>query len=342
VALRLDRELNLGSYAFTWGSKREATATWFGLLLPDGSKLAGVDALTEAWSGRPPENRCPEIRSIELEGPDEVDPGTVVRVRLEASDPEGDAISADWQLRREQATYFTGGDTQAAQPVFADAIEESSTAGVTLRMPKGAGKCRLYVFIRDGKGGAATANVPIRVTGPEEPIDALAVRLPFVVYADSVHDDPYIPSGWMGDTAAIEMDPYCKVMPKEGRKCLQVKFTRSTGWGGVVWQSPANDWGDQPGGYDLTGAKALEFWARGEDGGERVKFGVGLLGTEKKYHDTARREVEFKLTSVWKRYTIDLAGEDLSRIKSGFFWVVGGAGDPVTFYLDDIRFVAAE
>ena len=34
--------LCLGSYAFTWGNKQEATATWFGLLLPDGSRL-GAD-----------------------------------------------------------------------------------------------------------------------------------------------------------------------------------------------------------------------------------------------------------------------------------------------------------
>jgi hypothetical protein len=207
-------------------------------------------------------------------------------------------------------------------------------------MPKGAGRCRLYVFIRDGRGGAATASVPIRVTGPEAPIDAFRVRLPFVVYADQGSEEPYAPSGWMGDYRAIEMDPHCRILPKEGRKCLQATFTRSGGWGGVVWQSPANDWGDAPGGFDLTGAKALKFWARGERGGERARFGVGILGRDKKYHDTARREIEVTLTRGWKRYTIGLAGEDLSRIKSGFYWVVGGAEGPLTFYLDDIRYVA--
>lgn len=338
--LRKDRQLNLGSYAFTWGAKREATATWFGLLLPDGSKLAGVDALTEAWSGKPPTNRCPEIRSIKLEGPDEVDPGARVRVRLDASDPEGDALTVDWQLRREQATYFTGGDTQAKQPMFADAVVESSASGVTLSMPKGAGKCRLYVFIRDAKGGAATANVPIRVTGPVAAVGAIKVRLPFILYADSVAEEPYAASGWMGETSAIRMDPHSKVSPKEGRKCLQVKFIQGGGWGGVVWQSPPNDWGDQPGGFDITGAKTLSFWARGENGGEKAKFGVGIIKADKKYHDTSRRETEVTLTREWKRYTIDLADEDLSRIKTGFYWVVGGAGKPLTFYLDDIRYVA--
>ena len=39
----------LGGYAFLWGWKTEATATWFGLFLSDGTRLGGVDALAEAW-----------------------------------------------------------------------------------------------------------------------------------------------------------------------------------------------------------------------------------------------------------------------------------------------------
>jgi len=36
-----------GSYAFVWGFKREATATWYGMFLPDGSKVAAVDTISE-------------------------------------------------------------------------------------------------------------------------------------------------------------------------------------------------------------------------------------------------------------------------------------------------------
>ena len=49
---------------------------------------------------------------------------------------------------------------------------------------------------------------------------------------------------------------------------MRVEFQGSQGWGGVVWQSPAGDWGDRPGGYDLTGAKRISFWARGDEGDE--------------------------------------------------------------------------
>ena len=48
--------LALGSYAFIWGYKMEATGTWFGMFLPDGSRLGAVDVMTELWSGKPPKD----------------------------------------------------------------------------------------------------------------------------------------------------------------------------------------------------------------------------------------------------------------------------------------------
>ncbi len=93
------------------------------------------------------------------------------------------------------------------------------------------------------------------------------------------------------------------------------------------------------GGYDLTGAKKLTFWARGKEGGEKIDFGVGILGSDKPYPDTVKAKLEgVKLKKDWKRYTIKLKGKDLTRVKSGFFWTLGGRGRPVTFYLDDVRF----
>ena len=111
----------------------------------------------------------------------------------------------------------------------------------------------------------------------------------------------------------------------------------------IPWKSsrshPANGWGKQPGGYDLTGAKKLTFWARGKEGGERIDFGLGLIGSDKPYPDTAKAELKgVKLKKEWRRYTIDLDDEDLTRIKTAFVWTLAGRGRPLTFYLGDIRF----
>jgi hypothetical protein len=152
----------LGSYAFIWGWKQEATATWFGLLLPDGSKLGAVDALTEFWTGNPPTNRCPTIAPIALEGPAQAAPGATLRATLAVEDPDGDPVEVAWVLQRE-GTYGAGGDREAVPPTFPDAIVESDARHAVVRLPGEPGGYRLFAYARDGRGAAATANVPLLV-----------------------------------------------------------------------------------------------------------------------------------------------------------------------------------
>jgi hypothetical protein len=326
--------LCLGGFAFTWGFKMEATSTWFGMFLPGGDKLAAVDAMTEVWSGLPPENLCPEIRDFSVVGEHVVQPGDTVRVNLDIVDPEGAEVAAHWLVRGEAAEYITGGDAQAVPLELDGIIIESSSQGATLVMP-GGGIYRLYLTAHDGSGGAATANVPLKVDGP---VGGVRVKLPLAVYADGAAQ-PWVPSGWMGGHDALTVDLESKESPHSGETCIEVLYDAPGMWVGVAWQHPANDWGDLPGGYDLTGAKKLTFWARGKEGGEKIDFGVGLLGSDKEYPDTSKAELKgVKLKREWKRYSIDLDGEDLTSIKTPFVWTLGGRGRPVTFYLDDIQF----
>ena len=48
-------------------------------------------------------------------------------------------------------------------------------------------------------------------------------------------------------------------------------------------------------------------------------------------------EKKVTLTKEWQTVRIPLSG-DASSVKTGFRWVLGGHGRPVTFYLDDVRF----
>ena len=208
-------------------------------------------------------------------------------------------------------------------------------------MPSGGGGYRLFAYARDGKGNGAVANAPLHAEGPVLPPPASRATVPFVVYDEAGGPQPFTPSGYMGNTGAIALDPACTNGPSTGATCLEVRYRAGDNWGGVVWQSPANDWGDQPGGYDLSAANALTFRVRGTTGQERVTFGVGVIGADKPFPDTGRAELKaLHLTTDWRRYTVPLAGQDLGRIKSGFFWSLSGQGAPVTFYLDDIRFIA--
>lgn len=331
----------LGSFAFLWGHKQEATATWFGLLLPGGEKLGGVDALTEAWGGGPPDNRAPEVEPIEVVGDPVVGPGGAVEVRLETSDADGDGLRVEWVLFREMDEFFSGGDFRPTPPTFPEAIQEGRLDGAAVRLPAGTGNYRLFAYVYDGVGGAAVANVPLRAEDASGRARGPAVPLPLTLYDEAGRPEPYVPSGYMGSTRAIRMEPASTRDPKFGNTCLEVTYAAPGGWGGVVWQSPADDWGEADGGYGLTGADTLRFWARGERGGEAVKFGFGLLGRDKAFYDTAKGEIAVTLTPDWRRYEVPLAGKDLSRIKTGFYWTLAGQGRPVTFFLDRIEYVAA-
>jgi hypothetical protein len=342
-AVEVERgKLCLGSYAFTWGFKQESTATWYGMFLSDGSKLAAVDMMSELWTGQAPADRCPTIEPIALEGPDQVDPGATVRARVSVSDPEGRPVQIRWLLAAEAKRYRLGGEHEPELPSYPEAIVRAEGEEVELRMPQEPGGYRLFAFAYDSSGGAAMANLPLLVKGQEpwqvgvNNAGALGASLPMTLYGDHVARPPYSPSGYMGQTKAIAMDAQCTHQPHSGSTCLKVTYDSPIEWGGVAWLSPANDWGDQPGGYDLRGASALRFWARGELGGEVVSFGMGGLSKDKPYHDTATDQLEVKLTPEWKEYRVPMTDKQLARIKTGFVWALAGQGRPVTFYLDDI------
>jgi len=327
----------LGSFAFTWGYKQEATATWFGMLLPDGSRLGAVDAMTRAWSGSPAADLAPRIDALSLDGEPVVKPGGTLTATLEASDPEGQPIDTEWVLFQEMDEFESMGDYRPTPPTFPDALEVSGDGRVTVTMPGRTGNYRLFAYVRDGAGGAAVANTPLRVEGGDNDAPrGLPAALPLVVYGDGAKGEPYVPSGYMGQAGSVAMDPGSGERPQAGPSCLKVTYGEAGNWAGVVWQSPANDWGEIDGGFDLTGAATLSFWVRGARGGEKVKFGYGLLGRDKAFYDTDKDEVEVTLTSAWKQVTLPLKGKDLSRIKSGFYWTLAGQGKPLTFYLDDI------
>ena len=327
-------DLCVGSYAFTWGHKIEATATWFGMFLPDNSRLAAVDTMQELWSGKAPLHACPVMKKLTLSGADQVERSDTITATVELGDSKS---KIEWALYPEQASYAVEGLGGPATPALSDAIAKNGETRVQVKLPAAGGVYRLYCTLHNEHGGAAVGSLPIKVRGPAGLVKAVAPKLPLVVFGEG-QPAPFIPSGWMGNTKAIAMDEEWTDNPHSGKTCLKVSFNDNGGWGSVVWQHPANDWGTLPGGYDLSQAESLVFWARGKKGGEKVKFGFGLLGIEKKYHDSAKVETEVTLTTEWKQYTIDLSEKELTRIKSGFLWNLVGQGEALEFYLDDIEY----
>ncbi|MBL7197892.1 MAG: hypothetical protein ISS47_07305 [Candidatus Omnitrophica bacterium] len=172
-----------------------------------------------------------------------------------------------------------------------------------------------------------------------------AEDMPFYVYADKGSiTNHFIPSGWMGDYSDIKLDVSSQNDPYFGSTCLKIEYTNEVSqgarWTGIYWQNPPNNWGSIDGGFDLSKATSLTFWARGQKGGERIEeFKVGGIMGE--YSDTDSAGIgPVVLTSEWKQYTIDLTGKDLSFIIGGFCWSTNIDVNPegITFYLDEIRY----
>ncbi|MDJ0794256.1 MAG: glycoside hydrolase family 2 TIM barrel-domain containing protein [Woeseiaceae bacterium] len=325
----------LGSYAFLWASKMEATETWFGMFLEDGAKTASVDAMTELWSGAPPSNLAPVVKPLEVDGSTQLEPGAEVSVKSVVTDPEGGDLRARWVLRPESSEYSTGGDFRPNLPNIDGVVLDSSIDGARLRMPDEPGPYRLFLYAYDEARNAATANVPLLVKGEAQ------VRFPVLVYEDSFNGMPWAPSGWMGNIESLTLDGESSERPPhDGSAAIRMRYEGTFGWVGVAWQDPPNNWGDLDGGYDLTGATALEVWARGEYGGERVSFGVGIIQKDRAHPDSAVEQTKgIELTPEWQRYIVPLKGADLSSIKTGFVVTLTGRRTPVTIYLDRIRFV---
>jgi hypothetical protein len=304
------------------------------MFLDDGSRTAAVDVMTELWSGDPPADLAPTVEQLVIEGPLQVDPGAEVQVQAGAADPEGGSLDGRWVLRVESGETSTGGDARPKMPDIEGAIVESRIDGARVRMPEQPGAYRLFFYAYDDAGNAATANVPLLVKGERR------TRLPFPVYEDSFEHMPWAPSGWMGSIESLTLDGANTENPFEGTSSIKLRYEGTFGWVGVAWQNPPNNWGDQDGGFDLTGANELELWARGEYGGEKIKIGVGLLEKDRAFPDSGIASVDgIVLTREWQRYTIPLKKLDLSSLKTGFVVVTTGRSSPVTIYLDSIRFV---
>ena len=326
--------LSLGGYAFLWGHKMEATTTWFGMFLADGAATAAVDAMTRLWSGKPPDNLAPVVQALRVDGSAEVEPGAIVQVHGQASDPEGAALDVRWALRPESGDYMTGGDYRPEIPDIEGAIVEADATQARVRVPDEPGAYRVFQTVYDDAGKAGTANIPLLVKGE------VRTRMPFVVYEDGFDNMPYAPSGWMGNTEALTLDGQHRDSCYQGDACIRLRYEGTYHWVAVAWQHPPHNWGEQDGGYDLSGATALEVWARGEYGGEKVGFGVGLLEADRDYPDSGIVKLDdIVLTHEWQRFEVPLKRVDLSSIKTGFVVSLAGRRTPVTVYLDRIRFI---
>ena len=181
-------------------------------------------------------------------------------------------------------------------------------------------------------------DTPLEQMLPGDP--APVVEVPFVIYADQGDKENYSPTGRMGNKEALQFDDGWDLSPHSGKTCIYVRYAAPEDWVTVAWQNPGNNWGEVVGGYDLSKAKKLTFWAKGEDGGEKVEFSIGMEQSQTAVsRDSMRASTGIiRLRKDWRKYTLPIEEKDRSRLITGFLFRVEGQGKPVVFCLDDIQF----
>ncbi len=128
----------------------------------------------------------------------------------------------------------------------------------------------------------------------------------------------------------------------------------TSGFAGVVWQSPANNWGAQPGFLIPAGATKISFWVRGATGTEMVSFGAGgsfggiPTATAPCVDSINGMAATMTLPATWTQVTMPLTGATTPVTYSGgvigaFSWAAAGGATQgatatsITFYIDDIE-----
>ncbi|MGE4371405.1 MAG: glycoside hydrolase family 2 TIM barrel-domain containing protein [Xanthobacter sp.] len=162
--LQLAKQQGIGAIPIVWGDKQEVTPTWYSLLLPTGEWTETVGVMAELWGGTPPggPNRAPRIEGLNFEGPMSFPPDGETRLKLTASDPDGDPLDVTWQVMAETTAHSVGGAPEPVPPSFPQAVHEPTADSVRIAgLPPG--QYRIFATVRDGKGAGASINLPFEV-----------------------------------------------------------------------------------------------------------------------------------------------------------------------------------
>ncbi len=158
-------QAKVGAMPFYWGQKQEVTPTWHSLFLPTGEWTEPVEVMAEAWGGKTPGgagNHAPRILSLRFNGSASFDRGTGAEAVLSATDPDGDPLKVEWQIMAETHVRSVGGDAEPVPASFALGLRQPTGTGVKI-VDLEPGRYRLFVTVRDGRGAAATGNIPFEV-----------------------------------------------------------------------------------------------------------------------------------------------------------------------------------
>ena len=300
----------LGSHAFIWMPGENATDTWYSLFRHSGKPLPAVDALHEAWLGQPPTNLAPHqpILITELQN-NTYNGGETVSASFSAVDPEGEALTYAWFIRREPITSNVWQDQWTDGSCL---FENETNANLSFVIPAPSGTYRLFAEATDPQGKATFATTAFLVGTT----DTNAAPSPPIEIQDHFHA-----SGWMADWDVGSMQGQrCDTQKAPCfENCSRFIYTpeneRPRGWAGMYWQYPNNNWGAETGKPLGAGATRVRFIGWSAIEGQTVHIVVGLVD-----HDPVHTETTLVFTTEPTEYIIDMPPQAYDEIITPFGW----------------------
>ena len=199
----------------------------------------------------------------------------------------------------------------------------------------------------EGADLAIVSNTPdmsvvLDMTTPDDLAAPNQGPAPFIV------DGTYAASGYYSDSGATLTDnPNCPTRGGAGRgACHHVTYkpAGATGYAGILWQYPANNWPSTdmqtPGFAIPAGYTQVQFYAWGAVGGEKLSFFAGD-GVQPSVQGTPpTSELDLTLTATPTLYTLGISNLYGASTLSAFRWSLAAGTAATQFYVDDIVWAA--
>jgi hypothetical protein len=158
----------LGSYVFYWsGFKQETTHTWFCMFDSTGLESSQVGLMHYLWTGQKLKNEAPLVDSLNIGNYVRyqsviLEPGTVLKAKVTARDPDKDKLICRWEIKPE-AKYasYAGQGEKVPQPI--PGLTPGNETEISFKTPSVSGAYRLFVYVYDGNGHFSTGNLPFFV-----------------------------------------------------------------------------------------------------------------------------------------------------------------------------------
>ena len=158
----------LGTYAFYWGQKNEATPTWFSIFSPHGYPTEIVRTLSGIWKGQLQDEAYPRLNYVLLDRKGSLD-NIILKAgqNYESKVVLEDSASTDlfFQYKIFSETAFPRreeGDSLDYIPLHQTDFMEGEDQ-FSFSAPEKEGAYRLFVYVKDSGNKVATSNIPFFV-----------------------------------------------------------------------------------------------------------------------------------------------------------------------------------